>query len=85
MPGTGHHAIDNLAVAQRTAAVQAHVVEREEFITEPEYRDVAAGHGHHLAPAGHEIVDLSDRLKFGQRYFLAAGVSVVSFCSLLRM
>ena len=85
MPWARDHAVADLAVAERPAAMQAHVVEREELVAEPEYGDVTAGNGHHPAPAGDELADLSDRFEFRQTYFRAAGVSVVSRFSPPRM
>ncbi len=40
--------------------MQTHVVEGEEFVAQPEHRNVAAGNGHHLAAAGREITDAAD-------------------------
>ena len=85
MPRTRHDAIFDVPVADGPAAMQAHVVEREELITEPEHGDMTAADRHHLAPARNEIAALPDRLEFGQCYFRAAGVSVVSFFSAPRM
>lgn len=85
MPRARHDAILDVPVADWPAAMQAHVVQREELVTEPEYRDMTAADRHHLAPARNEIAALSDRLEFRQRYFRAAGVSVVSFFSAPRI
>lgn len=63
MPGAGDNVRINRTVAQRSAAVQAHVVEREEFVAETEERNMAAGNVHHLALAGREITDAPDKDK----------------------
>src|SRR6478609_6365760 len=43
MPRAGDDVACDAAFAERAAAMQAHVVEREELIAQPEQRDVPAG------------------------------------------
>ena len=90
MPRAGHDAAFDEAVAERAAAMQAHVVEGKEFVAEAEQRDVPSRDDHHAARAGREITDAPDANKLTSQCYLsslnpagmatdAASTAVVSF------
>jgi hypothetical protein len=61
VPRAGHDVVGvDVAFAERTAAMQAHVVEGKELTAEPEQCHMTAAHRHHLSLAGDEIVDAAD-------------------------
>src|SRR5690348_4838837 len=66
MPGTAHEAIDDLAVAERSALVRADIADGEESIAQTKDRDRARPGLDRNRGAGGDVADLADHV-FGHR------------------